>query len=213
MKGIANQLTPELVREYHGDVLAEVNASLITCEDMDPFIKGVETLQAMAPGPVKMIIELLDRFEIFDAVEFLKTTAVTMPTKRLGTFIYIPWVPGDNSSFGLASQAEIISHEGQHVVQANKDPDWLKNYILKFAKRCEAERKAFQTSMEVFVLMHGYLPEIKHMTGSLAPYFLRPTDEEVLWAGLEAIRAPTASGARATEMGKFAARWFRERTK
>lgn len=211
MKGIANKLTPKLVREYHLDVLEHVDADLLTIEDVSGVIKGLETLENIAPGPVKVLLEMLEAFDIFDPVEFLKTTAVTVPIGQ--TYIYIPWVPGETKTFSLASQVEILSHEGEHVLRSNEDERWLKKYLLKFSKRCEEERKAFQVSFEVFYLLYGFVPEIKDMTGDLAPYFLRPTDEKVLWAGLEAVRAPTASGARATRMGKFAARWLNERIK
>ena len=213
MKGIADKLTSEMVQEYHRDVLTHVNASLITIEDMQPLIDGLETLENLAPGPVRAVLELLKRFEIVDVVDFLKTTAIILPMKK-GTFVYVPWVPGvlgGSESWALAVQVEIISHEGARVLQSNEDPNWLRDYLLKFAKRCYAERKAFQTSSEVFFLMHGFLPSVKETTGNLAPYFLRPTDGRVLRAGLEAVREPIENGFRSTPMGKFAAKWFGER--
>jgi len=204
---IANKLTPELVREYHGDLLTFVEARLITPEDLDGKV-------------AEPLLDFLDELEIVNVNEFLETTAVTVPFSfPLGetppvereVFIYLPWEPGETKNFSLASQVEVLSHEGQHAVRSSNNIHWLTEYVKSFVFRTQEERIAFQTSLEMCKLLHGKIPPLKRLAGNLTKYFLRPTDEEVLIAGLAAVIPPIEQGCQATEIGKWAAQWFGER--
>lgn len=211
---IADKLTPELVRKFHEDLLVEVDAELITIEDMRAVIALIKTGKNVAniSGAVGEVLHLLNQFEIFDVVGFLESTAVTVPLKNK-RYIYVPWIPGDPKNCSLPSQVEVLCHEAQHMIRANQNENWLIWYLASFATRCTEERIAFQTSLELCQLLHGKLPLLQRLVGNMDKYFLRPTDEEVLIAGLAANVQPIEQGGVATEMGKFAKAWFGERIK
>jgi hypothetical protein len=213
---LAQKLTPELVRDYHGALLDHVDAELVTIKDVEhglTFLKGVKDLTAVG-GVLGTIFKLLEQFEIFDPMEFLRSTALAIPIGFAEkTFVYVPWIPGNTQKYSLATQVEILSHEVAHVVRANDSPNWLGEYLLSFAARTREERKAFQTSLEICFLLHGNVESVPDVIGNLTSYFLRPTDEKVLIAGLDAVLRPIREGDRSTPIGKWAANWFKEKVK
>jgi hypothetical protein len=206
------KLTPELVKQYHNDLMSRANARLITIEDVDHALDLVPSVEKFSNvgGIVGKLFELLERFEIANPMEFIATTAITIPIGfAKQTFIYVPWVPGDISYFGLQAQVEILSHEAAHAVRVTNE--WLPKYLTSFTFRTREERKAFQTSLELHFLLHGTVLSPDKFANVLTHYFLRPTDLVVLIAGLKAIMQPIREGDRSTPVGQWAAKWFKEK--
>jgi hypothetical protein len=208
----ADKLTPKLVNEYHFNLLTHIDAELLTIENVDHALDLIPSAKKFsdAGGIVGKLFELLERFEIAHPMEFIATTAITLPlgfVKR--TFIYVPWVPGDISYFSLQAQVEVLSHEAAHACRITAE--WLGKYLTSFAFRTREERKAFQTSLELHFLLHGTVPSPDKFADVLTRYFLRPTDLDVLIAGLKAIMQPIREGDRSTPVGQWAAKWFKEK--
>lgn len=212
---IADKLTKEIVQDYHVDLTKYLDVDLVTWNDIKEAVAlleaGKTTIEKIT-GPVEPLMSLLKEFEIFDPFDFVRNTAVTVPirwTKR--TFIYVPWVPGDKESLSFVNQIATLGHEGQHVIQSRKEDDWLRDYLISFTARTRAEKEAFLTLTEIRFLLCEELLNLDQLIRKLNKYFLRPTDEKVLIAALEANRIPVEQGDRVTEIGKWTAAWFKER--
>lgn len=209
-----DKLTPEIVVEYHTAMCAEVNAMLLTLEN----VQGVlDLLDKGSPienvtTPVRQILDLLDFLDALgvpNPATFLRTTAVTVPAPSGRILIYVPWTLGQGD---LTQQCETLAHECQHAVQARLDPEWLRQYVESFSYRGRSEKSAFLAGLEVRFWLYGIVPNAKDYVGDLSRYFLRPTDEEVLTTSLQRCIPPVLEGARATSSGKFAVKWLDDRT-
>lgn len=211
---LSKKLTPKLVREYHHDLLIHVGANAIYKCTFDVLLDNYGSFDKL-DGIAGKVAELLKNLGVPDPKEFLATTAVTIPIgfgKIDRTVIYVPWDPGEtDGGFSLSKQVGVLAHEAQHAIRANKDPKWLAQYLTSFTSRCEEERKAFQTSLEMHWLLYGRLPTLRGLTANADRYFLRPKDKEVLIAGLSAVIRPIEEGDRSTPIGKWAAQWFRDK--
>lgn len=206
-----DKLTPEIVRDYHSAMCAEVGATLLTLKELQPVINLLDAGSPVGgpPIPIQRILYFLDTLGVVDPVEFLKTTAVTLPLDGEPTLIYVPWTPGRGD---LAQQCETLAHECQHAVQSRLDHEWLRQYLTAPAYRGRAERPAFLAGLEVRFWLYGIVPNAQEYVGDLSRYFLRPTDEKVLITSLQRCIPPVLEGARATTSGKFAVDWLDDRT-
>lgn len=206
---LADKLTVEIVSEYTADLMVYADARLITKPDVKSLLDFGETTPQLTEVTNK-IFWVTKKLGIDDPREFIETAAISIPLPNR-RFIYVPWEVGSTTDFSLAKQVEIIAHEATHTTRSALFNDWIKEYIISFSQRCTEERIAYQASLEVFYLLHGRLPSFKSIMAYDNRYFLRPTDERVLIAGLTAVAPAINQGDRATTIGKWSARWFADK--
>lgn len=209
------KLTQTLVEQYHNAVASYTGARIVTIQDVYQLIAGIkkgaslfELLHILDDLHLMFIEDVIQFIGTERLEEFLKTTAITIPGTLGSTVIYVPWVPGKGN---LARQVRVLAHEGTHALRAEKDPDWLANYIAGFEYRKTEEKWAFCTSMELEYWCRGEVSPVRYFLHSIGKYYLPPTHIKVLTQELEDLRGPAAEGALYTEMGKFCTNWLNER--
>jgi hypothetical protein len=172
---------------------------------------GTRVVQKVDAGAMRVVSAALGAMGIVNARDFMTRFATT-----IGRTIYVPFVPGDETTgatgWDLWQQMLTCAHEHQHVVQLDRDGKvrFGFEYLRKKAARARYEAEARTTEVELHFWRFGAIPNLERLVEGLSSYALRPADITAALSTLRSNAEAIRRGAVLTQAGHAAISWLEE---